>query len=231
MRRMVLWLVWWAVALTSVGTTASAAILINEVLADPAGDANGDGSVHSSKDEFVELVNTGVIPVSLASWTLADLVQVRHVFADDAAIPPAGFFVVFGGAPQGFAQAAAASTGTLSLNNTGDTVTLRDAGGALIDTFSYGAEGNKDTSLTRSPDATGPFVLHNTVSTTAYSPGRTVNGATTLPLPEGGPGIPESPTPTDGQNPIVPEPSPLALLGIGALGLPMLRRTRVGRYA
>ena len=51
---------------------AAAAILINEVLADPAGDANGDGSVHATRDEFVELVNTDAADVSLASWTLSD---------------------------------------------------------------------------------------------------------------------------------------------------------------
>src|SRR3989338_10229504 len=55
---------------------AEAVILINEVLADPSaliGDANGDGVISTTQDEFVELVNTGADPTPLASWTLWDL--------------------------------------------------------------------------------------------------------------------------------------------------------------
>ena len=47
----------------------SAVVLINEILADPpkiGGDANGDGSVSSKNDEFIEIVNFGnsVIDIS-----------------------------------------------------------------------------------------------------------------------------------------------------------------------
>ena len=163
-----------------------AGILINEVLADPAGDANGDGAVHASRDEFVELVNAGVDPVPLAGWSLSDLVQVRHIFAGAESLPGFGFFVVFGGgSPQGFgASAATASSGGLGLNNTGDTVTLRDAGSSVIDAFTYGAEGGMDVSLTRSPDAAGVFALHSAVSSLPFSPGATVDGHSNLPHPE-----------------------------------------------
>ena len=197
-------------------TRAEALILINEVLADPpaiGGDANGDGIVSATQDEFVELVNTAAAPVSLAGWSFADLVSTRHTFAPSSTIPAFGFFVIFGGgAPQGFANAAIASSGTLSLNNTGDTLTLRDQASQLVETFVYGAEGGMDVSLTRFPDALGPFVKHTTVSVRPFSPGQGVDSRSTLPLPS--------------SDPVFPEPSSLLLLGSGMFRLSLLRRRR-----
>ena len=179
-----------------------AVILINEVLADPpalTGDANADGVVSSSQDEFVELANTGADSVGLAHWMLSDSIQVRHVFAPADSIPGLGFFVIFG---------STASTGGLSLNNAGDTISLRDSLSMLVDAFSYGAEGGMDVSLTRSPDATGGFVKHTTISSAAFSPGRTVNGSSTLPAPS---------------RSTIPEPSSLLLLGVGLFGIKLNR--------
>ena len=209
MARAVAWVVVLGVVMTGMWQPrVEAAIVINEVLADPAGDANGDGSVHSTRDEFVELVNTDPTSVSLANWTLSDLVQVRHVFADAASISDRGFFVVFGGgAPQGFTDFATASSGGLGLNNPGDTVTLRDASASLIDSFTYGPEGGMDVSLTRSPDATGSFVQHSSISSLTFSPGTTTDGLAALPALE----VPEpvpSETPPDMTEPGATEPGP-----------------------
>lgn len=198
---------------------AEAVIVINEVLADPAGDANGDGTISSTKDEFVELLNTGAASVSLTGWQLADALNVRHTFAEAAVLGPGQFFVVFG---------SSASTGTLSLNNSHETLTLLDAGSQAIDALAYGSEGGKNASLARQPDGTGVFALHALLDGQAYSPGRTLDGLAVWPpailsqdptplpdpLPEGPP-VEPSPLPEEPAAPLVPEPGSWLLLGVG----------------
>ena len=72
--------------------------------------------------------------------------------------------VVFGGgAPNGAfggAQVFVASNGVLSFNNGGDSLTLESPSGVLGATASFGAEGDLEQSLTRSPDVDGTINLH-----------------------------------------------------------------------
>lgn len=194
---------------------SEAAIVINEVLADPAADADGDGAVSATKDEFVELANTDAVFVSLANWTLSDAVTVRHTFGADASIAGYGFLTVFGG---------------LALNNTGDAVTLKDASQAVIDSVVFGPEGGKDVSLTRSPDGSGLFIAHPEVAGLFFSPGKTIDGIAHLPIPDSGslplpdpeplplpdPDPVPFPDPQDTSGiPVVPEPGTWMLFGFG----------------
>ena len=172
-------------------TCADAAIVINEILADPAADADGDGVVNALKDEFVELANTGATAVSLSNWTIADAIQVRHTFDASANIPGYGFLVVFGG---------------LSLNNTGDSVILKDDGHNVIDAYTFGPEGGKDVALTRSPDGVGAFIAHPAFGKVFFSPGKTFDGVSHLPLPPV-----EEPKPDTDSAP-VPDPEPIPIL-------------------
>ena len=93
-------------------------ILANEVGSDPIG-------------EFVELVNTGTAAVNLNGWSIYDSAGLRHTFSG-LTIDVGRSVVVFGGAaaiPVGLTNAVAASTGTLGLSNSGDSVILKDSAG------------------------------------------------------------------------------------------------------
>ncbi len=161
-------------------TPASNALVINEIFADPlntlVGDANGDGTGNLLQDEFIELYNTTETAIDLTGWKLADADQDRHTFLQGTIIPTRGSLVVFGGGTltsiPGVVQAA--TTGSLSLDDDGDTVTLKDASGTVIKTVTYGTEAGDNQSIARNPDFTGDFVKHTTITTNAvrFSPGR-----------------------------------------------------------
>jgi len=156
------------------GSARPAKVIVNEIL------ANEPGSNVAA--EFVELVNTGGTPADLGGWTLSDSVSVRHTFAAGTLLAPGKALVVFGGAtaiPAGVAGVAA-STGSLGLNNTTDTVTLRDAAGTQIDGFAFPAtlSAVDGVSMNRGTDAdpTAGFVLHTALSSGSASPGNRTNG-------------------------------------------------------
>lgn len=156
-------------------------LVVNEVLADPdetTGDANGDGTVSTQDDEFVELYNTTGSALDISGYKLSDGASERHVFPNGTVIPAGGTIVVFGGGivsdftdVGGLVQVA--STSALGLNNGGDTITILDASDVLVVNETYGAAGN-DQSIARSPDFTGSFVDHSIIGTNTvdFSPGK-----------------------------------------------------------
>ena len=173
-------------------------IIINEILADPGGaDANCDGVADNSDDEFVEIVNNGTTTYDLSGGTLSDLVQVRHTFPPGTVLAPSDAVVVFSagvptfdGSASGLGswcvalpssvQVHTASSPPLSLNNTGDTVSLAGPQGSLLDVYTYGDEADSDQSIARSPElAENTMVQHQDVpgSSTDFSPGTLANGA------------------------------------------------------
>ena len=176
--------------------TNTSNIIINEILADPDatnGDANGDGIVSTSEDEFVELINNSSNEVDISGWTLSDGVRVRHTFEEGTIVAANGVIVVFsGGTPTGnFGGAIVqiASSGSLALNNDGDSITLND-GTNDIAIYTYSSEGGNNQSLTRNPDVTGDFIQHSQATNSGgalFSPGTKLD-STTLP-PTVTPGI------------------------------------------
>ncbi|RYZ36279.1 MAG: lamin tail domain-containing protein, partial [Myxococcaceae bacterium] len=157
------------------GTGGTGNVFINEVLInEPGSDVNG---------EFVELVNSGTAAVDLSGWTVSDGAAVRHTFASGTTVAAGKAVVVFGGAsgiPSGTPGAVAASTGSLILGNSGDTVTVKNSAGTVVSTATFASSlaGTDGVSANRSPDAssTGSFVLHTGVSSLSRSPGTRANG-------------------------------------------------------
>ena len=165
-------------------TFTTPSLIINEILADPSGDANGDGTLNAAQDEFIEFVNVSGAALDISGWTLSDALQVRHTFPAGTMITNLCAVIVFGGgSPAGVfgnATVQTASSSQLSLNNTNEAITLKN-GATVIATYTYGAEGGNDQSLTRNPDITGalPLVQHTTATGAAgrlHSPGVKVDG-------------------------------------------------------
>jgi len=150
-------------------------IIINEIYADADEDANGDGTANFEDDEFVELVNLDNVSHDLTGYTISDAASDRHTFGA-ISIPAGGSVVIFGGGtPTGISGiSGTASTGSFVFNNGGDTVTLKNAGGSTVATYTYGTEGGDNQSIARSPDLTGAFVKHDEISPNPvnFSPGR-----------------------------------------------------------
>ena len=157
-------------------------LVINEILADPNDDANGDGYTSSSDDEFIEFVNIGPTDFDITDFTISDEAGLRHTFTTGTVIPAGGIITVFGGGtPTGILGLVQVSF--LGLNNNGDIITINDGASDVI-VVEYGSEGGDNQSLARSPDFTGVFVKHTTIATNpvSFSPGSLNDGSTPLPV-------------------------------------------------
>ncbi|MHC5023565.1 MAG: lamin tail domain-containing protein [Planctomycetota bacterium] len=162
-------------------------LVINEIHADPdaaGGDANGDGTIDFSQDEFVEIVNNSGGPMDLGGLEIHDQFGLRHVIPAATVIEDQCALVVFGGGvPLGIfggATVQTASTGSLGLNNGGDSVIILDPLGLLVAVTTYGGEGGNNQSLTLNPDITGTvYELHSTIieaNGALYSAGTRLDG-------------------------------------------------------
>src|SRR5262245_25603790 len=135
-------------------------VRVNEILADPGFDWDGDGVVSSRDDEWVEIVNAGLVPVDLSSYLLSDGGTTRLLrFAVSGTLAPGGLKLVTGGTSVAWESANGHAATGLSLNNTGDAVRLWQVVGndtLLADSYTYvGFEVLDDRSTARMPDS-GP---------------------------------------------------------------------------
>jgi cysteine-rich repeat protein len=176
------------------GPVAPAAgdLKINEFLAADGGSTNGgvdsncDGSKSDSSDEFIELVNVSSKMLDLTGVTYSDALGLKFTFAPQAGgsltLAPNKAVVIWGGgapACPGVTNFFVNGTRkTLSLNDTGDTITIQNAAAVTIATTTY-ASGTIGTSLNLSPDVSGTaYALHSAVTGHVgnYSPGKKVDG-------------------------------------------------------
>ncbi|MFL2623582.1 MAG: lamin tail domain-containing protein [Flavobacteriaceae bacterium] len=163
-------------------------LVINEILADPGNtnsdgnvdgiDANNDGTISTSQDEFFELYNNSGETLDISGYTMEDFFAIRHTFPAGTTMQPNEFLVVFsGGTLDDFSgNAQIASSGALGLNNSSDFVTIKNPSGAIVVSENY--TGATDQSICRDPDFTGDFVGHLSHSSNpvASSPGQRNDG-------------------------------------------------------
>ena len=138
------------------------------------------------EDEFIEIANLGEAQVDLAGWSLSDAMTLRSNFYEGDILAKRGAVIVYGGRSSGsepvfgdgvLALPATESTSGLGLNNSGDTITLRNADGHVIDRIHYGSTSKNKGSMTRYPGFNGAFVDHGTAADSVVSAGAWPSGA------------------------------------------------------
>ena len=171
-----------SLAALSLTLSASAQLVINELLYDPSpgNDVNQDGEANTSQDEFVEIVNTGNVSVNIGGYQITDLSGNFFEFPAGSMISANEAIVVFGGGnPAATLNGVSVFVGAPSLNNSGDTITLQDSSFTQVDQVRYEDNSSDDESLNRSPELVGGFQPHTTIagSVGSESPGTDVTGA------------------------------------------------------
>jgi uncharacterized protein (TIGR03437 family) len=191
-------------------------LIINELLADVPpdnsetvglveGDANRDGTRNAGDDEFIELLNNSHAMLDLSGVRIFDSgsTNPRFTFPANTTLAAGRALLIFGGGSPPINDTAfggalvltvansATPSGTLSLNDGGDSISLRLIVGdndVTIASLTYGTGGPisapTDQSLTRAPDAEinsagGNFIAHAAAFNAAgrvYSPGTRSDG-------------------------------------------------------
>jgi len=119
-------------------------IAINEFVPRPGHDWNNDGEINTG-DEYIEIINHGVIPVNLGGYLLDDEANVGSTpFSLPATTLQPGARIVFYGSQTG-----------LLLSDGGDGVRLLKSGGQLVDAYNYAVAKYPDQSFCRLPDNGG----------------------------------------------------------------------------
>lgn len=145
----------WSASLTP---AARAEVVLNELMPDPASDwspSDGNEEYGSLEDEWVEIFNSGAEAVDITGWRLRDAVSDSSWrFGFQGVLGPGEFFVVYGNEAYQWEDENGCARNGLSLNNSGDTVTLVASDLAtVIDQVTY-ASGDigDDRSWGRVPD-------------------------------------------------------------------------------
>lgn len=125
-----------------------AQVVINEFLADPARDWDGDSLVNSRDDEWIEIINRGLGAVDLAGYRLADgdgRPVWRYEFS--GTLDPGAVRLVYGSDSKSWEESNGFPVYGLSLNNAGDRIRLYRIAGAdttLIDSYAYAEVATRD---------------------------------------------------------------------------------------
>lgn len=143
-------------------TSQQGNITINEFLPDPAGlsqDYNKDNSSDDTKDEFVEFYNSGDTNITIANWQLVSGSDILII--SGATIPAKGFAYFVAGNRSATINGSASWSGSWTvLNNGGDSITLKDNIGNIVDSYAYSGS-TAGRSIGRYPDG-GDWVLSMT---------------------------------------------------------------------
>ncbi|MFH1789189.1 MAG: lamin tail domain-containing protein, partial [Candidatus Altiarchaeota archaeon] len=148
---------------TSTTTLVRVEVVLNEVYPHPSGGSDWD---------WVELYNSGNVPVNLTGWTIDD----QEGGSQNYTIPSGTIAV------RGF-MVLNSSVTNINFDSTGDEARLFNNTGILVDNYTYTTDPGLETSWMRSPDGTGDWIRSD--SDNPPSPGESNSVSFTSPLVTG----------------------------------------------
>lgn len=162
----------WAIAVAVMawmGSPAEAVLSINEIMADPASDWDGDGEYNYKDDEWVEICNDGADPLDLGRFGLSDDAGLwTFGFETGDLLNPGETRVIFGSESVAWQDAHGHSLYGFSMSNDGDTVVLWEFAGSdtlLVDSHTFNTyEADDDRSTGRNPDGIGDWEIFDALN-------------------------------------------------------------------
>ena len=141
---------------------AQGALRLNEFMAGPARDWDGDGVFSSRDDEWIEVVNTGFTSLDLTGFVVTDGDSLPRL-ALSGTLGAGGHLFLTGRQSYDWERAHGYPAFGFSLANSGDAVLLWQVVGAdtvLVDGYAYTShEAAADRAVGRFPEATGAWVI------------------------------------------------------------------------
>ena len=142
------------------------ALKLNEFCAGPARDWDGSGTYSSRDDEWVEVMNTGAVPLDLAGFLITDGDSLPR-FALTGTLAAGARLLVFGKESFDWEHANGFPAFGFSLGNSGDKVMLWRVTGTdtlLVESYAYTShEAAADRAVGRSPDGGDNWVLYDSL--------------------------------------------------------------------
>ncbi len=159
------------VLFASAAVVASAGVVINEFMADPASDwspSDGDDVYDSLDDEWVEFINTGGQAVDMTGWRLRDAVSDSSwKFEFSGTLGSGAIIVIYGNEAYAWEDVNGYTRNGLSLNNSGDTIELVRPDGTVVERVEYtGSQVRDDCSYGRLPDGGVEWALYDGLNPT-----------------------------------------------------------------
>ncbi len=162
---------------------AACDVRLNEFMAAPGQDWDGDALYHARDDEWVELINFG-LPTDLSEYVITDADSTWR-WRGSGSIGMAEHRAIFGSDAVAWQGANGQSIAGFSLANAGDTVRLWHVTAGetlLVESYTYKAhEGATNRSLGRHPDMTGGWALFDGLN--PYTGTLTPQGNGCMPTP------------------------------------------------
>jgi len=148
---------------------AAASLALNEIMADPDSDWDGDGEYDYKDDEWVELYNCGPEAIDLEPYRLSDDEGLwTYGFESGATLAPGEALVIYGSQSVLWQQDHAQPQYGFKMSNDGDTVILWEFTAddtLLVDTHTFNTyEAEDDRSTGRNPDGIGAWEIFDALN-------------------------------------------------------------------